>query len=187
METSTLKSKNTQEDRRFVERGRFRHVMGHFASGIAIITTRHKGIDYGLTANAVSSLSLDPPMLLICVNKASNTQRAISQSQVFAVNILQEKQSEIARQFASSHTDKFGGRNISYGELDVPLLDDMLATLECRVIEEVTGGTHSVFLAEVQSAQAKEGMPLAYYRGKMGRFESTSVASEVSLWKNMQW
>ncbi len=176
-----------QAQPRLVDQERFRSVMSRFASGVSIITTRYEGIDYGLTASAVTSLSLDPPMLLICVNKASNTQKAIAEAQVFAVNILREDQSELAHRFAGSHLDKFAGMSISYGELGVPLLDDMLATIECRVIEEVTGGTHSVFLAEVHSAQATEGMPLTYFRGRMGRFEFMSSGKAVSLWRHMQW
>ena len=179
--------RTTQEQHRLVDRERFRSVMGHFASGVTIITTRHEGIDYGLTASAVSSLSLDPPMLLICVNKTSNTQKAIAQSQVFAVNILQEHQSQVARHFASSRPQKFGGMSVSYGALGVPLLGDTLATIECRVTAEVTGGTHSVFLAEVKMAQAAEGMPLTYFRGRMGRFAFMSVDTEASLWRDMQW
>jgi flavin reductase (DIM6/NTAB) family NADH-FMN oxidoreductase RutF len=128
MEHSAKRS--TQEQHRLVDRERFRSVMSHFASGVTIITTRHEGIDYGLTASAVSSLSLDPPMLLICVNKASNTRDAIAKSQVFAVNILRENQSEVAKHFASSRPDKFGGVSVSYEALGVPLLGDVLATLE---------------------------------------------------------
>ncbi len=185
MELSTYRT--NQEHRRLVDRELFRSVIGHFASGVAILTARHEGIDYGLTASAVSSLSLDPPMLLVCVNKTSNTRKAIAQSQVFAVNILRENQSEVAFQFARSHPDKFRGMSVSYGELGAPLLGDALATIECRVIEEVTGGTHSVFLAEVQSAQAAEGMPLTYYRGRMGRFEFITSGKAASLWRYMQW
>ena len=85
-------------------------------------------------------------MLLICVNQTSRTRKAIAQSQIFAVNILREQQSALARQFASSRPDKFDGVSVSNGALGVPLLDDALATIECRVTEEVTGGTHSVFL-----------------------------------------
>ena len=179
-------SRTNQHDR-LVNPERFRSVMSRFASGVTIITTRYEGIDYGLTASAVSSLSLDPPMLLICVNKTSNTQKAIAQSQVFAVNILRENQSAVARHFASSRPQKFGGMSVSYGALGIPLLDDALATIECRVTEEVTGGTHSVFLAEVKTAQAAEGMPLTYFRGRMGRFEFMSVDAGASLWKDMQW
>jgi 4-nitrophenol 2-monooxygenase / 4-nitrocatechol 4-monooxygenase, reductase component len=172
---------------RLVDRERFRSVMSHFASGVTIITTRYEGTDYGLTANAVSSLSLDPAMLLICVNKASSTQKAISQSRIFAVNILRENQSELARQFASSRPDKFASLSITYGELGTPLLDGVLAMLECRVTEEVRGGTHSVFLAEVQAAQAIEGMPLTYFRGQMGRFALMGGPTSASLWRDMRW
>ena len=176
-----------QQQQLLVDQERFRSVMSRFASGVSIITTRHEGIDYGLTASAVCSLSLDPPMLLICVNKTSNTQKAIAEAQVFAVNILREDQSELAHRFAGSHPDKFAGVSISYGELGVPLLDDMLATIECRVTEIVSGETHSIFLAEVQTAQAAEGMPLTYFRGRMGRFTFMGVDARTALWKHMQW
>ena len=179
--------RTTKAQHQLVDRERMRHVMGHFASGVTIITARNAGIDYGLTASAVSALSLDPPMLLICVNKTSNTQKAIAQSQVFAVNILRENQSEVARQFASANPQKFSEMRISYGALGVPLLEDMLATIECRVTAEVTGGTHSVFLAEVEAAQATEGMPLTYFRGRMGHFTPMSGEKGTSLWRYMQW
>jgi flavin reductase (DIM6/NTAB) family NADH-FMN oxidoreductase RutF len=180
-------SRTIQEQPRLVERERFRSVMSRFASGVSIITTRHEGIDYGLTASAVTSLSLDPPMLLICVNKASNTRDALAEAQVFAVNILREDQGELARRFADSQPGKFEGQCISYGELGVPLLDDVLATIECRVSEIVSGGTHSIFLAEVQTAQATEEMPLTYFRGRMGRFIFMGIDARTALWKHMQW
>jgi flavin reductase (DIM6/NTAB) family NADH-FMN oxidoreductase RutF len=180
-------SKTDQHYRRLVGRERFRNVIGHFASGVTIISTRHEGSNYGLTASAISSLSLDPPMLLICVNKTSNTRDAIEASGVFAVNILRENQSEVARRFATSRPDKFAGLSVSYGELGVPLLDDMLATIECRVVEIVSGGTHTVFLAEVEAAQAREGMPLTYFRGRMGRFVDSGSQHAASLWRDMQW
>lgn len=170
-----------------VGRDHMRRAMGRFASGVTIITTRHDGSDYGLTASAVSALSLDPPMLLICVNKSSSTQQAIKASGVFAVNILQETHIDVARRFATSRGDKFDEMRVTYGALGVPLLDDMLATLECRVTAEVPGGTHTVFLAEVHSAQANDGMPLTYFRGRMGRFTFTDSDTETALWGKMQW
>ena len=180
-------SPTAQRQPRLVNQEQFRSVMSRFASGVSIITTRHKGIDYGLTASAVCSLSLDPPMLLICVNKTSNTQKAIAEAQVFAVNILREEQSELAHRFAGSHPDQFAGMSISSGELGVPLLGEMLATIECRVTEIISGGTHSIFLAEVQTARAAEGMPLIYFRGRMGRFAFMGVDARASRWKDMQW
>ena len=180
-------NRTDQDVRVPVNREHMRRVMGRFASGVTIITTRHEGIDYGLTASAVSSLSLDPPMLLICINKTSNTQKAIEASRVFGVNILRGNQSEVARRFATSDPDKYTGQSVSYGALGVPLLDDMLATIECRVTEIVSGGTHSVFLAEVEAAHAAEGMPLATFRGRLGRFVDLHSQHAAALWRDMQW
>lgn len=180
-------STTNQEQYQLAERDHMRRAMGRFASGVTIITTHYEGSDYGLTASAVSALSLDPPMLLLCVNTSSNTQRAIEASGVFAVNILRETQSEMARHFATSRSDKFDAMRVSYGALGVPLLDGMLATLECRVTAAVPGGTHTVFLAEVHSAQSNEGMPLTYFRGRMGRFTFTGGDTEAALWGEMQW
>jgi flavin reductase (DIM6/NTAB) family NADH-FMN oxidoreductase RutF len=186
--TMELSLHSPHEDcRHRVDPEHFRRVMGCFASGVTVITTRDTGIDYGLTANAVSSLSLDPPMLLICVNKTSNTHKAITRSGIFAVNILRENQSEVARQFARSDSGKFTGLPLWYGELGTPLLLDALATIECRVVEMVAGGTHTVFLAEVEAAQATGGMPLTYCQGGMGRFAFIKSEQEASLWRQMQW
>jgi flavin reductase (DIM6/NTAB) family NADH-FMN oxidoreductase RutF/DNA-binding FadR family transcriptional regulator len=149
----------------------FRNVIGHFASGVTVITSRHEGKPYGTTASAVTSLSLEPPMLLICMNGSSATGQAIEATGRFAVNILSEDQPDAAMRFASKAHDKFAGLAIRSGIHDVPLLAQALATCECRVVESVTGGTHTVFLAEVDRASARDGAPLAYYRGQFGRLE----------------
>jgi 4-nitrophenol 2-monooxygenase / 4-nitrocatechol 4-monooxygenase, reductase component len=176
------------EGTRFVDREVFRDVIGHFASGVTVITTRYEEVNYGLTASAVSSLSLDPPMVLVCINKRTCTQKVIAKAKVFAVNILREDQQAIARQFATPHPDKFRDIPIVFGELGVPLLANMLATIECRLVGEVTGGTHAVFLAEVQAAHAEEGMPLAYYRGRMGKFVFSPNEGKAPLWRDVsQW
>jgi flavin reductase (DIM6/NTAB) family NADH-FMN oxidoreductase RutF len=171
MSTADEKGKNG-EDRKYADRNLFRDVIGRFASGVTVITARHEDTDYGITASAVASLTLDPPMLLACVNKQTGTENAISHSGAFAVNILDEDQGEMAMRFARPDSTKFRGVGVSYGELGEPLLDGVLAHLECRVAEQVTGGTHSVFLAEVQKAEAREGTPLTYFRGKFGRFQA---------------
>ena len=176
------------EGAQLVDREVFRQVIGHFASGVTIITTRDEAVNYGLTASAVSSLSLDPPMLLVCINRQTGTSQAIAKAKVFAVNILKENQQAIARQFATPHPNKFRDIPLTFGTLGVPLLPDMLATLECRVVEEATGGTHAVFLAEIQAAQAEEGMPLVYYRGRMGKYIFSSEANPPLWWRNiLQW
>jgi flavin reductase (DIM6/NTAB) family NADH-FMN oxidoreductase RutF/DNA-binding GntR family transcriptional regulator len=150
----------------------FRRVIGNFMTGVVVITTEHDGARRGMTVSAVSSLSLDPPMLLVCLNAASATQEAVHRSGRFAVNILAEHQGHIAERFARPGSDdKFAGLETSAGRTGVPLLTGVLASVECRVAEVVGGGTHRVFLAEAVCAEATEGSPLAYFRGKFGKFE----------------
>jgi 4-nitrophenol 2-monooxygenase / 4-nitrocatechol 4-monooxygenase, reductase component len=145
---------------------RFREVIGHFASGVTVITALLDGRAHGTTASAVTSLSLEPPMVLICMNKTSETGRAISVSGCFAINVLSEDQHGAALRFAGKGDDKFAGVATTPGVWSEPLLDEALATLECRVVEDTTGGTHWVFLAEVDHASSRPGTPLAYYRGE---------------------
>jgi flavin reductase (DIM6/NTAB) family NADH-FMN oxidoreductase RutF len=176
METTC--EQGTANPARRVDHDTFRRVMGRFASGVTIITTRHAGIDYGLTATAVSSLSLDPPMLLICVNRTANTRQAIAAAQRFAVNILQEHQGELAHRFARSDPDKFQDIHVLRGEHGLPLFPDALATIECQATEEIPAGTHSIFLARVEGVRMTDGWPLTYFRGKMGRFSYLSPGDE---------
>jgi flavin reductase (DIM6/NTAB) family NADH-FMN oxidoreductase RutF len=150
----------------------FRDVISRFASGVTVITTTAGDSDHGTTASAVSSLSMDPPMLLICLNRTSDTQAAILESGVFGVNILAEDQGHVAYQFAKKGQDKFAGVGIRRGRTGIPLVEGALAHLECEVEETVTGGTHTVFLARVKDAAGKEGAPLTYFRGRFGRLES---------------
>jgi flavin reductase (DIM6/NTAB) family NADH-FMN oxidoreductase RutF len=138
---------------------------------VTIITARDGGTDFGVTANAVTSVSLEPPTLLVCLNHASRTQTAVSRSKAFAVNILSEDQGELAVRFATTAPDKFGGVTQRRGNLGSPLLDGALAHVECWVMEEVSAGTHAVYLAAVHRAESFEGAPLAYFRGRFGRLE----------------
>jgi 4-nitrophenol 2-monooxygenase / 4-nitrocatechol 4-monooxygenase, reductase component len=145
----------------------FRDVIGHFATGVTIITTREREIDFGVTVSAVTSLSLEPPMLLVCLNRTSRTGAAVGRTRGFAVNILGVHQRDLAQLFATPRDDKFAGLDVRYGDLGHPLLD-AIAHVECEVVEEATGGTHTVFLAEVRRAERFDGEPLLYYRGQLG-------------------
>ena len=149
----------------------FRRVAGHFASGVTVVTTRVASADYGTTASSVASLSLTPPMMLVCLNQESATGQAVLRSGVYAVNVLSQGQAHLARTFAAKGGDKFAGVDYRYGQVGVPLLAGALAHIECRVTDQVSGGTHIVLLGEVRSAAAEAGHPLAYYRGDFGRFE----------------
>lgn len=149
----------------------FRNVIGHFASGVTVITTTVDGRPAGTTASAITSLTLEPPMLLICMNQSSATGQAIARAGAFAINILGEDHGELAVRFARRGGDKFDGVAISEGRHVGPLLDGALAHLECRVSEQVVAGTHVVFIADVLHGTARPGEPLAYYRGRFGRLE----------------
>jgi flavin reductase (DIM6/NTAB) family NADH-FMN oxidoreductase RutF/DNA-binding GntR family transcriptional regulator len=169
-EPKTAGSGDAGELRRLTPK-EFRDVIGHFASGVTVITSRHDGEPKGTTASAVTSLSLEPPMVIVCLNKTSSTGQAVSASGRFAVNILGEDQASEAMSFAKKEGDKFSGVAMNDGACGEPLLADALATLECHVAEEMTGGTHSVFFGEVERASARAGAPLAYFRGQFGRLE----------------
>lgn len=149
----------------------FRDVIGCFASGVTVVTTLSQGIRHGATASAVSSLSLDPPMVLVCLNKQSSTAKAIAESRRFVVNILAEDQPDIALRFASRGVDKFEGLELQDSPCGAPVIEGALARIDCRLVEEVAGGTHWVFLAAVEAATRNAGAPLAYFRGRLSRLE----------------
>jgi 4-nitrophenol 2-monooxygenase / 4-nitrocatechol 4-monooxygenase, reductase component len=155
----------------------FRNVMGQFASGVTVVTTVDDDNRFATTASAVSSLSLEPPMLLTCLNSSSATGRAIASRGRFAVNILGEDHSDLAVRFATRNIDKFQGVETVDGLDGLPLLADAIATLECQVSETTRGGTHYVFLAEVRRARGSVGAPLAYFRGQFGRLELAGDAA----------
>ncbi|HTX09662.1 MAG TPA: flavin reductase [Solirubrobacteraceae bacterium] len=149
----------------------FRDVVGAFASGVTVITTEREAKRYGMTASAFSSVSLDPPLVLVCINQSATTEAAVAGSGVFAVNILGEDQAPLASHFARAGSDKFAGVPTETGELGCPLLADALGTLECKVEQAVAGGTHSVFMGMVMSARTRAGEPLTYFRGDFGQFQ----------------
>jgi len=140
--------------------------MGHFATGVTIITTVSKdGVPFGLTANAFTSVSLDPPLLLISVDKKAESFPHFEQSKVFTVNILSEEQEGLSRKFAVSGGDKFHGVAYHMGANGVPILDGMLAYLECKLYAVYDGGDHTLFLGEIEQAETREVKPLVFYRG----------------------
>ncbi|MGH2709411.1 MAG: flavin reductase family protein, partial [Actinomycetota bacterium] len=173
-----MSNADTQAVGDYVEQTIFREVIGRFASGVTVITTRLDEQDFGTTASAMSSLSMDPPMLLVCLNRTSETRRAISDAGRFAVNILAGGQSEVAYAFARKSPDKFRDFPMVRGNHDIPLIPGSLATLECRVEDTATGGTHTVFMGTVSRAEARQGEPLTYFRGRFGRFEDTLQDAE---------
>jgi len=149
----------------------FRHIIGHFMSGVSVITTSLDGQKYGLTASAVTSLSLEPPMLIVCINQNAGTSHTISQKKQFVVNILHEEQGSIAKQFATPSDDKFKGIEVGKTATGLPVLADCHVSIACELVEEHVGGTHKIFIGRPTEVIIHEQTkPLAYYRGKFGKF-----------------
>jgi flavin reductase (DIM6/NTAB) family NADH-FMN oxidoreductase RutF len=147
-----------------IDEARFRQAMGYFATGVTVITTAHQGVLYGMTVSSFSSLSLTPPLVLICIDKAVPSHDAIGYAGQFVVNILEKRQEHLSRRFATTAEDKFKGVAWHTGTLGLPVLDRVLAVIECRLHASLDGGDHTIFVGEMIDASIDEGTPLLYYR-----------------------
>lgn len=155
----------------------FRRVLGHFATGVTVVTSDQDGKPFGATISAVSSLSAEPPMVLVCLNQRLATHNAIQRSGRFTINILGEEHSELARTFATPNVDKFASTAWEITPHG-PRLSDAIAHLSCRVVETLEGGTHRIFIGSVREAETAAGRaPLSYFRGEFGRFVPHTQAS----------
>jgi flavin reductase (DIM6/NTAB) family NADH-FMN oxidoreductase RutF len=147
--------------------------MRQLAAGVTLITTVHDGQRAGLTATAVCSVSAEPPQLLTCVNRRSETHRVIDRSGVFAVNVLASDQQHLAQIFAGA-TDIYGERRFEQApwiELatGAPVLASCLASFDCRVVESVVAATHSIFIGSVEAMMLEPDLdPLVYVEGDYG-------------------
>jgi flavin reductase (DIM6/NTAB) family NADH-FMN oxidoreductase RutF len=146
----------------------FREAIAHFATGVTVVTTLYERRPAGMTASAVASLSLDPVLLLVCINNRLPTHTAIEASRCFVVNVLGEGQEELALRFARPATDKFAGVElVTVGGL--PVLQDAIAHFVCDVHERFPGGDHSIFTGLVRECAAARGKrPLLYFRSGFG-------------------
>jgi flavin reductase (DIM6/NTAB) family NADH-FMN oxidoreductase RutF len=157
-----------------IETSEFRRILGHWVSGIAVVAARAStGQLCGLTANAVTSVSLQPPLILVCIDRAADSHDCIRDAGAFSISVLASDQERLARRFAAWDIDaKFEGVAYAPGVTGAPLLEDALAWVECRIREVHPGGDHTIFIGEVVAGDAREGAPLLYYRGGYGRFVS---------------
>jgi flavin reductase (DIM6/NTAB) family NADH-FMN oxidoreductase RutF len=149
----------------------FRQVMGNFATGITVVTTRDAhGKPYGLTVNSFTSVSLDPLLVLVCLDNRLSGLKAFQDSKIFGVSILSQHQEDISRMFAKKDSER--PASIYYeGKLGVPLLRNSIAIMECETVKVYEGGDHQIYLGEVKAAEVlsdKDG-PLMYFRGRYQR------------------
>jgi 3-hydroxy-9,10-secoandrosta-1,3,5(10)-triene-9,17-dione monooxygenase reductase component len=153
-----------------ISRGRFRHVLGHLPTGVTVVTAHARQRPVGMAANSVSSLSLDPPMILVCPAKSSTTWPQIRETGSFCVNVMAGHHERITRQFALKGADRFAGVPTT-DRATGPALNDAVAWIECRLRDEYDGGDHTIVVADVLAIDAAEqAVPLVFFRGRYGSF-----------------
>jgi flavin reductase (DIM6/NTAB) family NADH-FMN oxidoreductase RutF len=146
----------------------FRRALGSWASGVTIVTSQHGGERLGMTVSAFSSVSLVPPLVLVCADKSSNTNTLIQKSGAFTVNVLAAGQSALSNLFADKKREaiRFDGLDCEQGATGCPRLPGVLAVIDCRVHEAVDAGDHWVYIGAVEAAEIESTRePLIYYRG----------------------
>ena len=146
-----------------------RKIMGQWATGVTVVTTDGEAGSHGLTANAIASLSLDPPLVLVAVDKRAATLDYLKKNGCFAVNILRLDQEEVSRRFATPGPKDFSDLNIITALTGSPILADCLAFLDCRVADVLPGGDHEIFVGEIVAGEYQGGEPLLYFSGSYRR------------------
>jgi flavin reductase (DIM6/NTAB) family NADH-FMN oxidoreductase RutF len=157
-----------------------RRTIGRFATGVAVVTTLDGREPHGMTVNSLTSVSLTPPLLLVCLTTGARTTDAVVNAGRFAVNILSARQEEIALRFARRGADHFQGLELTYGDHAVPVVPDALAHLECAVERHFDAGDHLVVIGQVDRVCDREGEPLAFRGGRFA--DLTERGHEPELW-----
>ena len=144
----------------------FRAAMSRFPSGITVVTSiDSSGVPHGITVSAFCSVSLEPPLILVCIERTTGSHSALLETGRFAVNVLAAGHDEISETFSLTHIDKFEGVKCREGLGGVPVLDDALVTLECKLSSSFDGGDHTIFVGGVEDVTIRDGAPLVYFHG----------------------
>ncbi len=146
-----------------------RRILGHFATGVTVVTASQNGEIQGMTANAVTSLSLNPPLVLVAVDKTAAMHVALTASRHFALNILSDAQEQLSRRFAQRGPKEINDLTWITAASGAPILADALAWVDCRLADILPGGDHDIFIGEILAGDAHAGTPLLYYCGKYRR------------------
>jgi flavin reductase (DIM6/NTAB) family NADH-FMN oxidoreductase RutF len=142
----------------------FLRACAQFSTGVAIATVVDaRGAPHGMTVNSFTSVSLEPPLVLICIDHKARIHEQFMTCNAFALNILREDQQELSTHFARPADDRFGAVDWTAGETGVPLIPEVLATMECVVDRRIESGDHTILIGEVVNAVRHEGRPLIYF------------------------
>jgi flavin reductase (DIM6/NTAB) family NADH-FMN oxidoreductase RutF len=156
-----------------IEQHHFRRVCAKYATGIAILTVLDSnGCPQGMTVNSFTSVSLEPPLILACIDRRTAFLSHFQPATRFAINILGEEHKELSARFARSGLDRFDGVGWTRGETGAPILPDMLAAIECAVTHLVEAGDHVVVIGEALHASWREGRPLIYFNSSYQELQS---------------
>jgi flavin reductase (DIM6/NTAB) family NADH-FMN oxidoreductase RutF len=162
-----------------VDAASFRRALGQFASGVTVVTTRDAaGQTLGLTVSAFCSVSLEPPLVLVCIDHRSDANRGLRESGGFAVSVLDETQEPVSRRFAAPGSGKLEGFGFVDGAHGLPLVPGAIAHLECRVRSFHDEGDHAVWVGEVLGVAARPGRPLVHHAGAYRRLEAAEAAGK---------
>lgn len=150
----------------------FRAVLGRFPSGVTVVTTKAAdGSDQGMTVSAFCSVSLEPPLVLVCIEKTASVYHALTVAPGFVVNILSARQEQIARRFSIVDIDRFEGVGFTRSSNGYAILDDVLGVIECHRVGRHDAGDHTIILGQVEATRVENGTPLLYYRGGYAQLE----------------
>jgi flavin reductase (DIM6/NTAB) family NADH-FMN oxidoreductase RutF len=150
----------------------FRSVLGRFATSVTVLSARDStGADHGMTVSAFCSVSLNPPLVLACVDKSASIYPTLFATDAIGISVLADHQEDCSRRFAEKDADRFDDLEIQRGARGVALLKDAHAHLECRIVARHEAGDHTIFVAAVEHGATLGGRPLLYYRGGYARLE----------------
>jgi flavin reductase (DIM6/NTAB) family NADH-FMN oxidoreductase RutF len=153
-----------------IDQAEFRRVLGHFASGVTVVTTAVDEIYHGITVSAFSSLSLDPPLVLVCIDRRASSHDALAKSGAFVVTILAEDGEWLSRLFSSQDANRFAKVRYRIGQDGAPMLEEALAVIDCRLDNQIAARDHSIFVGRVVDTDVRrKGKPLLYFRSGYGQ------------------
>lgn len=154
----------------------FKRALSRRASGVAVVTARNGERIHGMTVSAFTEVSLEPPLVLVCADKASNTLPVIRAGGVFAINVLARDQQELSNRFAVKKDEdkRFDGLEFDVGRTGAPLLRGVAVNIDCRVVAEHDAGDHVIYIGQVEEVRSFDREPLLYFRGAYGSFEARS-------------
>jgi flavin reductase len=150
-----------------IDQEAFKKALRGWASGVTVVTSRSGDKVHGMTVSAFSSVSADPPLVLVCANRSSTTHGIIEEAGLFTVNILASHQQDVSNVFASSKHEDSRLQRVGWteGETGAPLIDQALASLECRVASAHREGSHTIYIGRVEAVHTSDAEPLVYYQG----------------------